>query len=151
LGAFFKAHGAIYVAEAMRASGGDWASSASASSAPTNETLSPPQASPTPRSSSVRTAKLRRHRRRSNVLVAREDPQAVLAAMANPAVRIVSLTVTEKGYCHEPASGRLNSDHPDIRLIWRIRRATLRARISRARPATPPGRGTCSLHRALLR
>ena len=34
--------------------------------------------------------------------------------MADPAVRIVSLTVTEKGYCHEPATGRLNPDHPDI-------------------------------------
>ena len=41
-----------------------------------------------------------------DVLVAREDPEAVLAAMADPAVRIVSLTVTEKGYCHEPATGR---------------------------------------------
>ncbi|WVJ73793.1 hypothetical protein FLP41_09995 [Paracoccus marcusii] len=25
------------------------------------------------------------------------------------------LTVTEKGYCHEPSTGRLNADHPDIR------------------------------------
>jgi fructuronate reductase len=29
-------------------------------------------------------------------------------------VRIVSLTVTEKGYCHEPATGDLNLSHPDI-------------------------------------
>jgi fructuronate reductase len=28
--------------------------------------------------------------------------------------RIISLTVTEKGYCHEPATGRLDVDHPDI-------------------------------------
>ena len=49
-----------------------------------------------------------------DVLVAPEDPEAVLAAMADPAVRIVSLTVTEKGYCHDPASGRLNRAHPDI-------------------------------------
>ena len=28
--------------------------------------------------------------------------------MAAEAVRIVSLTVTEKGYCHEPSTGRLN-------------------------------------------
>ena len=28
--------------------------------------------------------------------------------------RIVSLTVTEKGYCHEPATGRLDIAHPDI-------------------------------------
>ena len=49
-----------------------------------------------------------------DVLVAREDPEAVLAAMADPDVRIVTLTVTEKGYCHEPSTGRLNRAHPDI-------------------------------------
>lgn len=47
-------------------------------------------------------------------LVAPEDPQAVLARIAHENTRIVSVTVTEKGYCHDPASGRLNLDHPDI-------------------------------------
>ena len=47
-------------------------------------------------------------------LVAPEDPQAVLDRIAAPGTRIVSITVTEKGYCHDPASGRLNPDHPDI-------------------------------------
>ncbi len=47
-------------------------------------------------------------------LVAPEDPQAVLARIASPYTRIVSLTVTEKGYCHDPASGALNLAHPDI-------------------------------------
>jgi fructuronate reductase len=27
---------------------------------------------------------------------------------------IISLTVTEKGYCHDPATGQLNAAHPDI-------------------------------------
>jgi fructuronate reductase len=49
------------------------------------------------------------------VLVAPEDPEAVVAAMADPAIRIVTLTVTEKGYCHDPATGMLKLDHPDIR------------------------------------
>ena len=49
-----------------------------------------------------------------DVLVAPENPAALIAAMADPAVRIVSLTVTEKGYCHNPATGALNLDHPDI-------------------------------------
>lgn len=39
---------------------------------------------------------------------------AVIAAMCQPEVAIVSMTVTEKGYCHHPASGDLNLDHPDI-------------------------------------
>lgn len=48
------------------------------------------------------------------LLVAPQDPQAVLARMSDPAVRIVSLTVTEKGYCHHPATGELDEAHPDI-------------------------------------
>lgn len=47
-------------------------------------------------------------------LVAPEDPLAVLARMADPATRIVSLTVTEKGYCHNPATGFLDENHPDV-------------------------------------
>jgi fructuronate reductase len=49
-----------------------------------------------------------------SLLVAPEDPQAVLESIAAPATRIVSLTVTEKGYCHDPATGALRLDHPDI-------------------------------------
>lgn len=49
-----------------------------------------------------------------DVLVAPEGPSALLARIASPETRIVSLTVTEKGYCHDPATGRLRADHPDI-------------------------------------
>ena len=48
------------------------------------------------------------------VIVAPEHPEALLAAMCLPSVAIVSLTITEKGYCHDPASGNLNPNHPDI-------------------------------------
>lgn len=48
------------------------------------------------------------------VMVAPENPAALVARMAAPETRIVSLTVTEKGYCHDPATGRLKQDHPDI-------------------------------------
>jgi fructuronate reductase len=47
-------------------------------------------------------------------LVAPENPQAVLAAMSDACCHIVSLTVTEKGYCHDPATRALRLDHPDI-------------------------------------
>jgi fructuronate reductase len=50
----------------------------------------------------------------TRVLVAPEDPGAVLQAIAAPTTRIVSLTVTEKGYAHDPATRRLRFDHPDI-------------------------------------
>lgn len=49
-----------------------------------------------------------------DILVAPEDPAALLRAMCDPAVAIVTLTVTEKGYCHDPAKGTLDEQHPDI-------------------------------------
>lgn len=48
------------------------------------------------------------------MLVAPEDPGAVVEAIASPATRIVSLTITEKGYTLDPASGRLLEEHPDV-------------------------------------
>jgi fructuronate reductase len=39
---------------------------------------------------------------------------ALVARFADPAITIVSSTVTEKGYCHDPATGALNALHPDI-------------------------------------
>lgn len=47
-------------------------------------------------------------------LVAPEDPPAVLEAIAHPATRILSLTITEKGYLADPATGALQADDPDI-------------------------------------
>ena len=40
--------------------------------------------------------------------------ETVLAKMCEPQVAIVSLTITEKGYCHSPATGELMLDHPLI-------------------------------------
>ena len=48
------------------------------------------------------------------LLVAPDDPGAVLERIADPHTRIVSLTVTEKGYHHVPATGALRADDPDI-------------------------------------
>jgi fructuronate reductase len=47
------------------------------------------------------------------VLVAPEDPPAVFARLAAPMTRMVTLTVTEKGYCLT-GDGRLDTAHPDI-------------------------------------
>ncbi|WP_437891005.1 mannitol dehydrogenase family protein [Phytobacter sp. V91] len=40
--------------------------------------------------------------------------ETVLAAMCEPQVAIVSLTITEKGYGHSPATGQLNPETPFI-------------------------------------
>jgi len=50
----------------------------------------------------------------TDVLVAPEDPLAVLDTMARPEIRVVSLTITEKGYCHNLCNGSLRTDHPDV-------------------------------------
>lgn len=36
-------------------------------------------------------------------------------ALADPRIRIVSMTITEGGYCIDPATGAFDPDHPDIR------------------------------------
>jgi fructuronate reductase len=116
LGAFFRAHGAVYIAEAMAASGGDWGIvGVSLQSPTTRDQLAPQDFAYTALELGPGGERPQVIGSVIDVLVAREDPAAVLAAMADPRVRIVSLTVTEKGYCHEPASGALNRDHPDIR------------------------------------
>lgn len=48
------------------------------------------------------------------VLVGPEDPAALVAAMADADVHIVTLTVTEKGYRLDPATGELLLDDPDV-------------------------------------
>src|SRR5690606_8520442 len=49
-----------------------------------------------------------------SVMDANSERERLIALMASPEIRIVSLTVTEKGYCHDPATGELDEKHPDI-------------------------------------
>ena len=49
------------------------------------------------------------------VIDAQHDLAPALAALADPRVQAVTMTVTEKGYCHVPATGALDEAHPDIR------------------------------------
>ncbi|PBB37068.1 mannitol dehydrogenase family protein [Mesorhizobium sp. WSM3868] len=48
-----------------------------------------------------------------SLLVAPEDPDAVLTALTDPRTRIVTLTITEKAYLRA-ADGSLDETHPDI-------------------------------------
>ena len=47
------------------------------------------------------------------LLVARESTHAVLARLVDPAVKLVTATITEKGYCLRPDGG-LDTSHQDI-------------------------------------
>lgn len=51
----------------------------------------------------------------TGILVAPEDPAALVARLADPAVRIVTMTVTEKGYCRDTGADALNEADPAIR------------------------------------
>ncbi|PTX57382.1 fructuronate reductase [Litoreibacter ponti] len=111
LGAFFRAHGAIYVADAP----GDWRIiGVSLRSPSVRDALVPQGCAYTSVTLAPDGLQTRRIEVLEDVLVAPEEPRAVLDAMAAPDTHIVSLTVTEKGYCHAPATGALNPDHPDI-------------------------------------
>ncbi|MFV0490326.1 MAG: mannitol dehydrogenase family protein [Pseudorhodobacter sp.] len=115
LGAFFRAHGAAYIARAMEKSGGDWGIiGVSLQSPRVRDALAPNGFAYWAVEQGPEGEIPRRMDVIQNVLVAPEDPAAVLEVMADPAIRIVTLTVTEKGYCHNPATGALNPDHPDI-------------------------------------
>lgn len=48
------------------------------------------------------------------VIIAPESPAELLEALASPDVHIVTLTITEKGYMLDPATGALMIDHADV-------------------------------------
>jgi fructuronate reductase len=48
------------------------------------------------------------------VLFLGDQRDAIRTRLIEAETRIVSLTITEKGYCHDPATGALNPAHPDI-------------------------------------
>ena len=49
-------------------------------------------------------------------LHAPDDPEAVVARMAAPSTNVVSLTITEGGYCVDPLSGRFRATEPAVLL-----------------------------------
>jgi fructuronate reductase len=116
VGAFHRAHQAVYVDDRLAAGETGWAiCGASLRSPGTSRALEPQDGLYTLSTRSAEGETLRVVGSLRRLLVAPADPQALLAAMTDPDVRIVTLTVTEKGYCHDPATRCLVEDHPDIR------------------------------------
>lgn len=114
-GAFFRAFCATYTADAGKTAGGDWGICAvSLRSGDVRDQLAPQDCAYTAVTMAPGGAKQQIIEVIDNALVAPENPQAVLDTMADPDVKIVSMTITEKGYCHNPATGQLRLDHPDI-------------------------------------
>lgn len=114
IGAFHRAHQAFYTDAVMNRTGGDWGIvGCSLRSAGVQQQLAPQDGLYTLLERGA-ASRLQIIGAVQNVLVGPDDPAAIIAAIASPNVSIVSLTVTEKGYCHLPATGALNLEHPDI-------------------------------------
>jgi fructuronate reductase len=110
IGAFHRAHQAVYTEDA-----GDWGICGVTQRSPAVARQLLPQdglytvLTKGPGADDVRVVGAVRE-----VLVAPDDPAAVVARIADPAVRVVTLTVTEKGYRRDPATGRLRRDDPEV-------------------------------------
>ncbi|TGV55471.1 mannitol dehydrogenase family protein [bacterium M00.F.Ca.ET.141.01.1.1] len=48
------------------------------------------------------------------VVDSQDSAAPALAVLASPDIELVTMTVTEKGYCHIPSTGALDLGHPDI-------------------------------------
>ena len=115
LGAFHRAHQAVVIDDCIAGGSMSWGIvGASLRSPDTRDALAPQDHLYTV---AVRAAEGTEHRIIGALLdsvVARESPARLVERMADPAIRIVSLTVTEKGYCHTPQTGDLDERHPDV-------------------------------------
>jgi fructuronate reductase len=115
IGAFHRAHQAVYTEDVLASGDHRWGIlGASLRSPDTRDALKPQDSLYTIAVRDTGREALRVIGSVLDVMVGPEDPETLIARMSDPAVAIVSLTVTEKGYCHDPATGRLDENHPDV-------------------------------------
>ncbi|MEU8191502.1 mannitol dehydrogenase family protein, partial [Micromonospora carbonacea] len=111
LGAFHRAHQAVYTEEAVGAAGGDWGIVGVAPrSTDLVETLAAQDNLFSVTTLSGEGDSTRVIGALAGVRHAASDPNAVVALLADPAIRVVTLTVTEKAYQLDPVTGRLSPD-----------------------------------------
>ncbi len=117
LGAFSRAHQAVYTAGALADPGGDRAwgiCGVTQRSAAVVEQLRPQDGLYSVLTRSAEGTALQVVSVVRDVLFAKQETDRLLTLLAAPATRLITLTVTEKGYCHDPATGRLRSDDPAV-------------------------------------
>jgi fructuronate reductase len=114
-GAFQRAHQAMYTEAALNAGDTRWGIvGASLRSPAVRDALKPQDNLYTLAVRGAEGERLQVIGAIRDVLVAPEDPKVLLDVLCDPAVKIVTLTVTEKGYCYDPATTTLDEAHPDI-------------------------------------
>lgn len=114
-GAFFRAHFVPFTDGALAAVGGDWGIEVASLRTPdVADNLSAQNGLYTVliRDTSGTTAHVMGSILKAHV--APRDPAGLLARLEDPDIRIVSMTVTEKAYGFDPATGGLDLKHPDI-------------------------------------
>jgi fructuronate reductase len=115
VGAFHRAHQAVHTDDALAASGGDWRiRGVSLRGAAVADALNPQDGLYTLLERGAAGTTARVVASIAGVIAAARDPGAALAAMVDPATRIVSLTVTEKAYGIDRARKGVLPDHPSI-------------------------------------
>jgi len=115
IGAFHRAHQAWYTNRVLSEYGGDWGIvGCSLRSASVKDQLQPQDGLYTLMERGAEGEKFEIIGSVKSLVVGPESPQALVSIMAEESVKIVSLTVTEKGYCHDPATGNLNLSNADI-------------------------------------
>ena len=115
IGAFHRAQTAVYSDDALALEGGAWGiCGVSLRSAEVRDRLVPQDGLYTGVEKSPAGVRRRVIGSVREVLFLGDQRDVVHARLAAPATRIVTLTITEKGYCHDPATGQLNFAHPDI-------------------------------------
>ena len=114
-GAFHRAHQAVYVDDCLQRDP-HWAIvGASLRSGDTRDALLPQNCLYTVAVRDGAALRTRIIGSILDVLHAPPDNAPVIAAIAAPETRMVTLTVTEKAYCRNPATGELDLGHPDIK------------------------------------
>jgi fructuronate reductase len=114
VGVFHRAHQAVYTDDAIQSGDLRWGTiGASLRAHDTRDALKPQNFLYTLAEAGQTGERLHVVGSVLDILVAPENPAALLDAMTLPSVNIVSLTSTEKGNCHDPASGALDEGRPD--------------------------------------
>jgi fructuronate reductase len=116
IGNFHRAHQALYTEEAMLAAGGDWGICGVTLQGDVGkrDALMEQQGLYSVVERGPQGAKVTVVRALREVLAMPHDHAALFARLADPLVRIVSLTVTEKGYCRDPKTGAVALDDPAV-------------------------------------
>jgi fructuronate reductase len=114
IGAFHRAHMAVYVDDILAADPRWGIIGASLRRPDTKEALAPQDFLYTVAIRDASGTRARVIGSILDVLDANMQWPELIETLADPRIRIVSLTVTEKGYCHDPATGNLDPNHPDI-------------------------------------